>query len=91
MPLALAVNLAQPLSAPTQLRVALSDIAGFLNGHRLDQLSVGRYDALIVPGFHSKNGRWNRITKARVCWSHDLFQKGVAHHTIYSGTAISGS
>lgn len=64
--------------------------ASVTRGYR-EALAAGPYDALIVPGYPSKNGRWNRVTKARVYWSLDLFQKGVAHHIIYSGAAISGS
>ncbi len=51
-------------------------------------VAAGPYDALIVPGFPSKNGRWNRVTKARVYWSRDLLEKGVARHIIYSGAAV---
>jgi uncharacterized SAM-binding protein YcdF (DUF218 family) len=53
-----------------------------------ETLAAGPYDALIVPGFPFKNGQWSRVTKARVYWSRELFQKGVAHHIIYSGAAV---
>ncbi len=61
--------------------------ASVTRGYR-EALAAGPYDALVVPGFPSKNGRWNRVTKARVYWSRDLFEKGVAHHIIYSGAAV---
>lgn len=61
--------------------------ASVTRGYR-EALAAGPYDALVVPGFPSKNGRWNRVTKARVYWSRDLFEKGVARHIIYSGAAV---
>jgi len=53
-----------------------------------EALAAGPYDVLIVPGFPSEDGRWNRAIKARVYWSHHLLQRGVARHVIYSGAAV---
>ena len=53
-----------------------------------EALAAGPYDALIVPGFPSKNGQWNRVIKARVYWSRDLLEKNVARNVIYSGAAV---
>ena len=53
-----------------------------------EALAAGPYDALIVPGFPFKNGEWNRVIKARVYWSRDLLEKGIARNVIYSGAAV---
>jgi len=48
----------------------------------------GPYDVVIVPGFPSGDGTWNRAIKARVYWSKHLFDEGIARHIIYSGAAV---
>jgi len=46
------------------------------------------YDVIIVPGIPFENGTWNRTMKGRVYWSKYLFDKGIALHVMYSGSAV---
>lgn len=48
----------------------------------------GPYDVVIVPGFPSSDGAWNRVIKARVYWSKHLLDEGLVRHVIYSGAAV---
>ncbi len=50
--------------------------------------AAGPYDAIIVPGFPSRNGKWNRVLQARIYWSRELYRQGIARHIIYSGAAV---
>lgn len=76
------------LSAVVVLAPGCSLFHASATGKYQEAVAAGPYDALIVPGFPSKDGRWNWVIKARVYWSRDLLEKGVARHSIYSGAAV---
>ncbi len=46
------------------------------------------YDVIIVPGVPFDGKEWNDVMKMRVYWSLLLYQRGVAKHIIYSGSAV---
>lgn len=48
----------------------------------------GPYDVIIVPGNPFKNGQWDRTMKGRIYWSKYLFDNGIAHNIMYSGSAV---
>ncbi len=45
-------------------------------------------DAIIVPGYPFRDGKWSDVMKARVYWSHYLYKNDYAHNIIYSGSAV---
>jgi hypothetical protein len=45
------------------------------------------FDAVIVPGVPFDTA-WSDVMKARVLWSHHLFEKGITKNIIYSGSAV---
>ncbi len=45
-------------------------------------------DAIIVPGYPFRDGKWSDLMKARVYWSHYLYKNNYAHNIIYSGSAV---
>jgi len=47
-----------------------------------------QYDVIIVPGVPFENGTWSRTMRARVLWSKFLYDKGIAKHVMYSGSAV---
>ncbi len=58
------------------------------NVHYAENLQKAPYDVIIVPGFPYKDSTWHDIMKMRVQWSKYLYDKGVARHIIYSGSAV---
>jgi len=53
-----------------------------------EAVSEAPYDVIIVPGVPFEDSTWHDIMKARVHWSKHLFEKGLAKHIIYSGSAV---
>lgn len=52
-------------------------------------LDASPYDVIIVPGFPAEeDGTWNRVIKARLYWAKRLLDDGIAHHVIFSGSAV---
>ncbi len=45
------------------------------------------FDAIVVPGVPFDTA-WSDVMKARVLWSHHLYQQGIAKNIIYSGSAV---
>ena len=55
----------------------------------LDSARVNKpYDVIIVPGVPFEDGKWSDIMKARVYWSHYLYEQGIANNVIYSGSSV---
>ncbi|MBL6446516.1 YdcF family protein [Fulvivirga sp. 29W222] len=52
-----------------------------------DAITDAPYDVIIVPGYPYK-GKWHDIMKTRIYWSKYLWEKGLAKHIIYSGSAV---
>lgn len=45
------------------------------------------FDAIVVPGVPFDTA-WTDVMRARVQWSHHLYEKGIAKNVIYSGSAV---
>ncbi len=45
------------------------------------------FDAMIVTGYPFKDGKWDKLLKARILWSYILYKNGFAKNIIYSGAA----
>lgn len=53
-------------------------------------VSQGPYDVIIVPGlpFDTVDSKSNILFKARIFWAKYLYNKGIAKHIIFSGSAV---
>ena len=58
------------------------------NVHYAENLPKAPYDVIIVPGFPYHDSTWHGLMKIRVQWSKYLYDKGIARHIIYSGSAV---
>jgi uncharacterized SAM-binding protein YcdF (DUF218 family) len=58
------------------------------NAYYAEAVQKAPYDVIIVPGFPYQDSTWHDIMKMRVQWSKYLFDKGLTHHIIYSGSAV---
>lgn len=46
------------------------------------------YDVIIVPGIPFNDGEWGWLMKMRVYWAKYLYDEGIAHNIIFSGSAV---
>lgn len=51
-------------------------------------VSLGPYDAIVIPGLPYDSPEVNKLYKARMLWANNLYQKGIARHIILSGSAV---